>query len=145
MHPIGLKSASIKSKIPCCISSYSKNGFPESKFKFTLLSKICSMLENFILIVIVFGLCTVSQETTKKGQLVLHVYSIANFVATWLKWIQIKRLQLTSSNLSNTYRAICRNLRPFQLWGDKISYTLKMQGLLSFLWVLITCIGHSSM
>jgi hypothetical protein len=30
-------------------------------------------------------------DPTKKGQWALHVYSIANFVAAWLKWLQMIR------------------------------------------------------
>ena len=29
------------------------------------------------------------RDPTKKGQQELHVYSIANFVALWLKWLQM--------------------------------------------------------
>ena len=29
------------------------------------------------------------RDPTKKGQQALHVYSIANFVASWLKWLQM--------------------------------------------------------
>ena len=31
----------------------------------------------------------VCYDTPKKGQQALHLYSIANFVASWLKWLQM--------------------------------------------------------
>ena len=49
-------------------------------------------------------------ETYKKGQWVLHFYSIANFVALWLKWLQ---MSLYVSNEST--EVIWMHLKSFEV------------------------------
>ena len=62
----------------------------------------------------------------KKGQQTLHIYSIANFFVSWLKWLQMTRY------VSNEFtEVIWDDLESLKSWGDKISYTINMQHLLS--------------
>ena len=63
----------------------------------------------------------------KKGLWALYVYSIANFVALWLKWLQMSLyVSKTSTEI------IWIHLKSFKSWGDKNSYTINMQRSLPF-------------
>ena len=53
------------------------------KYKFLLFSQICSHERKW------HKKDSLCLRPHKKGQWALHVYSIANFVASWLKWLQM--------------------------------------------------------
>ena len=55
-------------------------------------------------------------DFTKKGQWALYVYSIAIFVASWLKWMipnDFKWIQMTSVDFLDTYRLLWSHFRSF--------------------------------
>jgi hypothetical protein len=105
-------------------------------------------LQFYWMITVIKDICTTM--STKKGQWGLQVYVIANFVASWLKWLQMtfnefKWLSVCLINQVKTFGVIWDHLESFEIiwshldksWGDKISFTINMQRLLSFcLWDL---------
>ena len=61
-----------------------------------------------------------------------HFYSIANFVASWLRWLQIisndsKWLHLTYQTHRDSFGVLSDHLESFKSKGDKIIYTINMQ------------------
>jgi hypothetical protein len=65
-------------------------------------------------------------DPTKKGQWMLHIYSIANFVSSWLKWLQMiwndsKWVCMCLKNELKSFEFISNHL---ESWGDKNSYTI---------------------
>ena len=68
------------------------------------------------------------QKKTVHFWAALHFYSIANFVASWLKWLQMitndsKWLHLTH----DSFGVLSDHLESFKSNGDKIIYTINMQ------------------
>ena len=70
----------------------------------------------------------------KKGQWALHVYSIANFIASRLKWLQMTLNDFSwfIRHIRDSFGVILDHLESFKSWGDKISHTINMQCSLSF-------------
>jgi hypothetical protein len=72
-------------------------------------------------------------DPTKKGQWVLHVYTIATYVVSWLKW-----LQMNLNDLSWFFRHKDTHLESFRSWGNKINCIINMQFLSFF------CVGSQT-
>ena len=63
-------------------------------------------------------------DPSKKGQwALLHYYSIANFVASWLKWLQM--IKMNSNDFSWFIRHIETHLESFQSIWSHLSHELK--------------------
>ena len=128
-----LKSTFIKSRCICiqiiCLGIKKTQG--KNKYIFTWIN---SALARFINIII--SLC-LRPRKKKDRQWALHVYSIANFIASWLKWLQMiwndsKWVFMCLKNQLRSFEFIWNHLESFKSWVDKISYTINMQRSLAF-------------
>ena len=84
-----------------------------------------------------FCTATLCLRPHKKGHWALHVYSIANFVASCLIWLQMlwndsKWVSICLINQLKSFEFIWNHLESFNSWTDKICNTINMQRSLSF-------------